>query len=587
MFKSQSKYKLFSYSILFEEIIGPFIDLISDFLSIDKENNWGIITTIDFSTINKPLAEKIENFKNSFLKFNKDLKERHNNNLTHELIERKEKLDNILQSLKIGGYSILSEYFFNEVFSSENLSKYGKSKIVLLDKINRYIITENDNISDIIIKILSKSQLVSKLITCTNKRENINFSKLTSFDNDNLYKSHINIEQLSILTCPVINLSYLKESFTKTPIESTDIWIYESFFEKYTLTDKYMSSKDIFILQSGDKILGINIGNICFIYESNPISLIKDEFLLDYYWGLLKNNIYRLPEQRNNFKSLIVNEFNEKVKEEDFTHLLSNLKKNLYIEDIEIPDKYKKYFEDSFKINELKHLAGYELYLPYVSCPESSLIGIYHTDKKPSETHYNLVHWISNHKETNKIYEFSKEEPTTKNKKKIHVLKPEISFYFRHKYFEVFFEEILKELKLQYVSNYKVGYKSNNKEAEFDFIIKTTRKIYVVELKTKLRNEEISKYEKKCKELIKEISPNHNNFEFLIIGALSDENCETYKYYIEEGEKKHPNYNIKRNDVFTIPYWFSFPIASSSKKLTCIAEPSFDRLKCIINEICV
>ena len=160
MFKSQSKYKLFSYSILFEEIIGPFIDLISDFLSIDKENNWGIITTIDFSTINKPLAEKIENFKNSFLKFNKDLKERHNNNLTHELIERKEKLDNILQSLKIGGYSILSEYFFNEVFSSENLSKYGKSKIVLLDKINRYIITENDNISDIIIKILSKSQHV-------------------------------------------------------------------------------------------------------------------------------------------------------------------------------------------------------------------------------------------------------------------------------------------------------------------------------------------------------------------------------------------------------------------------------------------
>lgn len=60
MFKSQSKYKLFSYSILFEEIIGPFIDLISDFLSIDKENNWGIITTIDFSTINKPLAEKLK-----------------------------------------------------------------------------------------------------------------------------------------------------------------------------------------------------------------------------------------------------------------------------------------------------------------------------------------------------------------------------------------------------------------------------------------------------------------------------------------------------------------------------------------------
>ena len=34
MFKSQSKYKLFSYSILFEEIINPFIELISDFVYI-------------------------------------------------------------------------------------------------------------------------------------------------------------------------------------------------------------------------------------------------------------------------------------------------------------------------------------------------------------------------------------------------------------------------------------------------------------------------------------------------------------------------------------------------------------------------
>lgn len=589
MFKSQSKYKLFSYSILFEEIINPFIELISDFLSIDKEDNWGIITAIDFNNIDKPLADEIQKLKKKNISFNKDkrLHCRKKKALMEDLINRKEDIENDIQKLIKWGYESINEYFFNEVFSSDNLSKYGKSRIVLLDKVNRFIIAENDNILDIIIKVLSRSQLISRLITYSKKKGSINFEKLINFDGENLYKSHVNVEQLYSLSCPAINLSYLKESFTKIPTENTDIWICKDFFDKYILSNANASPENIFIIQNEDKLLGINIGDICFIYESNPTTLIEEEHLLDYYWCLLKNNIYRLPEQNDSFRSDIVNKFNEKAKKEDFTYLLSNLQKNLYIENIEIPDEYKDFFESNFKINELKHLLGYELYLPYKSNPESSLIGIYHTDKKPSETHYNLIHWVSNHKEENKIYEFSKETPVAKKKKLIQVLKPEISFYFRHKYFEDFFEEILKELKVQYVSNYKIKYKSNDQEAEFDFIIKTAQKIYVIELKTKLRNEEISKYERKCKRLIEEIPLGENNLEFLIIGALSDENCETYKYYIEEGKAIHPNYNAKREDVYTIPYWFSFPIVSTSKKLTCIAEPSYQRLKSIIDEICI
>lgn len=589
MFKSQSKYKLFSYSILFEEITNPFIELISDFLSIDKEDNWGIITAIDFNNIDKHLADEIQKLKKKNFSFNKDKKLhcKKKKILTEDLINRQEDIENNVQKLKKWGYESINEYFLNEVFSSDNLSKYGKSRIVLLDKVNKFIIAENDNILDIIVKVLSRSQLISRLITYVKKKGNINFEKLINFDGENLYKPHINIEQLYSLPCPAINLSYLKESFTKIPTESTDIWIYKDFFNKYILSDANTSSESIYIIQNEDKLIGVNIGNICFIYESNPTSLIKEENLLDYYWCLLKNNIYRLPEQNDNYRSELVNKFNQEAKKENFTYLLSNLQKNLYIEDIEIAHEFKDFFESNFKINELKHLLGYELYLPYTSNPESSLIGIYHTDKKPSEKHYNLIHWISNHKEEDKIYEFSKETPVAKRKKIIQVLKPEISFYFRHKFFEDFFEEILKKLKVQYVSNYKIKYKSNDQEAEFDFIIKTAQKIYVIELKTKLRNEEISKYERKCKKLIEEIPLSENNLEFLIIGALSDENCETYKYYIQEGQAIHPNYNTKREDVHTIPYWFSFPIVSSSKKLTCIAEPSYERLKSIIDEICI
>jgi hypothetical protein len=63
MFQSQSTYKLFSYSFLFEKIISPFVDLISDFISIGDGDNWEIITAIDFTKIDEQLAEEIGNLK--------------------------------------------------------------------------------------------------------------------------------------------------------------------------------------------------------------------------------------------------------------------------------------------------------------------------------------------------------------------------------------------------------------------------------------------------------------------------------------------------------------------------------------------
>lgn len=589
MFKSQSKYNLFSYSIQFEDIINPFIDLISDFLSLDDDNNWGIITALDFNKINKTLAEEIEILKKKNKKFNDNFRlcNRKGHSKAEELNKDKNDIEEKLQQLKFQAYETICNYLFDEVFSSENLSIFGNSKIVLIDKINRRIVSNNADIQDSLLVILSNSKLVSKLIANTNKKRGKVFNKLINFDNKNLYKSYVNTEQLSILTCPAINLSYIKDSITKTPIENNDVWINEKFFNKYKLPELYNSSKDIFTLHNSCKQIGISVGNVCFFYESDPTELIKDEFLLAFYWSLLKNNIYRLPENTDNYKSDLVIDFNTKVKEEGFAHLLTYLKHNLYIEDKDVPDQYKKYFENNIKIEALKHLMGYELFLPDTDNPDTSLIGVYHTDKKPSENHYNLVHWITNHSSAGKIYEFSKEKPHAKNKKKIQVLKPEISFYFRHKYFEDFFDNILTDLGLIYLSNYKVKFKSKDKEAEFDYLIKTPCKIYLIELKTKLSYDYISGYEKKCSELIRDIPFISDNFEFVIIGALSHPNCEAYKSFIKEGEINHPGYNINREGVSTIPYRFSFPIEATNNKLMCIAEPSYERLKRIINEICI
>lgn len=590
MFQSQSKYKLFSYSFLFEKIINPFVDLISDFISMIDGVNWGIITAIDFTEIDEQLAKEIDNLKSRNNRFKKEQKKYDEGSDRNKdvLLKEEEEIETDIEKLKIWGYEAICKFFLDVIFSSEDLLTYGRSKIVFIDKRNRLIIAENDKLLNLFKRVLSESQLITQLLTNANKRENVNFDKLSNFDNRNLYESAIEIKEFAELTCPVINLSYIKEDFTRTPIERDDIWMSENFLEKFLPSESYSHTGDCFILQERDKRIGVIVDNICFFYESNPVFLIKEELMLDYYWHLLKNNIYRLPMQHDGDKSLLVREFNEQAKEEEFANLLSNLKKNLYVEDIDIPDVYEKYFEEIFKIEGLKHLTDYELYLPYKSNPESSLVGIYHIDKKPSETHYNLVHWISNHKDNNRIYEFSKEKPEEKDKKLIHVLKPEISFYFRHKYFEDFFKEVLKKTKLDYIPNYRVKYKTSGNEAEFDFIIKTDQKIYVIELKTTLRNEEIVKYEKKCMKLMQELPSIQENLEFLIIGALSDENLETYKYYIERGKEQYNDYNSKRDGVRTIPYRFTIPISSSSVKgLVCIAEPSFERLKSIIEETCV
>lgn len=575
MFKSQSKYKRFKFSILIEDILSPFINLISDFLSIDGTPNWDIITAIDFSSLDSDFASKIAELKSNYPSNNE--------------IEDEDKFIYEVESLKREANAILNNHFSKIIFSKENLESYEKS-IILIDKTNKYIISNKD-IANILKSILRNSNMVKELLNIVHKNKDINFDNLISFDNESLYnKDYITAEEISIV-CPAINVSYLdlnneNNSILKTPIEKDDFWVNEKFFKDYSLPEDFDASQDDFLLEKGEKTIGLNCGNVCFIYDSNPFELVNPADRLNYYWMQLKNRIYYTSSTSNHIShSMLVQSFNHDAKSEGFSPLLSKLKKNLYIEEA-VDSKYKKYFEKAFIIKGLKHLQEYELYLPFENDSKQSLIGLYHLDKKPSEKHYNLVHWISNDGDTSKILEFSDVTPVKKNKNPIHVLKPEISFYFRHRFFEDFFESVMKDLGLEYLNNYKIQFKSNEQEAEFDFMIKTENKIYIVELKTKLRGEEISKFEKKCSRLMDEIEYLSDYFEFLIIGALSDENCKSYKHHINEGKKEHPGYNDIRDGFSTIPYWFEFPIEGSIKRLTCIAEPSYEKLKSIIIDIC-
>ena len=86
----------------------------------------------------------------------------------------------------------------------------------------------------------------------------------------------------------------------------------------------------------------------------------------------------------------------------------------------------------------------------------------------------------------------------------LNALKPEISFYFRSKFFEDYIYSILKEIDLKFTSNYHVLLKDNS-PIEIDFLINVGNNIYIVEAKTKMSSHNIDAYEKKCDKILKEL----------------------------------------------------------------------------------
>jgi len=590
MFKTQSSIKCYSYSIDLIEVLSPFIELIKDIVSYEKKKPYSIIDIINFEEIDIEFYKKINGLHSEQYSYNKLLKfNKKKNKISHpnlyqiekqkELIEKQKELENL-------ALEILSSYFLKIVFSNENID--NQSNTIFIQKSEKNIVLENSkNPNDSIINILSKFGILSKFIEQIKNdlgRECIR--KLTKFDNEYLFKANKSVicELKSNLNCPVIEIKFLNETIIQKDFaEQEDIWINENLYKKKYYPDN--NSGEINLLKKGTQIIGFCKNDKAFLYTKDVDILIKEELILDYYWLLLKRNIYRKSIVDLNENSQLVSEFNIEITNEDFTNMLSNLKKNLYISGIDIPEVYEKYFEKGISLRELKHITGYEFFLPDMMDEKGSLLGIYHEDKPRNENHYNLIHWFCNDNEKN-IQQFTKETPVRLKKSTISILKPEISFYFRHKFYEDFFEKILVCIEgIEYLSNYTLEY-ADNTECEIDFLIKTPTKIFFIETKTKLNSNVIDGFEKKCSKLNNEMSSINRNVEFMIIGAFSDESCNKYKFYIERDKTKHDKYNENRENLSIIPYWFDIPISNSNKILTCIAEPSFEKLKDIILEKC-
>ncbi len=181
---------------------------------------------------------------------------------------------------------------------------------------------------------------------------------------------------------------------------------------------------------------------------------------------------------------------------------------------------------------------------------------------------------------------FVNSESQKKEKLKVHILKAELSFYLVEKYFEDLIEELLKELDFDFVSNVELCIDKNSK-AEFDFVIFKENKFYFLEAKTTLTKDSVyetsKKYNNNIEYLKKIANTNLNNFSFLLLGFLSNENLDNYRHFFNDEE-----YNASRNGFAVIPYKFKIPFfGHQGIELECIAEPELLKLKEFINNICL
>ncbi len=277
--------------------------------------------------------------------------------------------------------------------------------------------------------------------------------------------------------------------------------------------------------------------------------------------------------------------FVEAAASEDFTNILSNLVDNLYLPygSPAVKAEYQDFFHKLMKVEELKHLVDYKLYVPNHDRP-GTVLGVYKIHKLQGETDYNLRHMLySQQKGDRQVFMDYNEE--SRNVTTVQVLKPQYASFYMMDYYEFFVEEILKTLKDQgvikgYLRNQRYTYKASgeNKMIEVDALVYNGQKIYLFELKTTLHIEFLNTYPQRYASLLaNESMP--ELFNFHLVSSFAEDSIAVLNLPVKDG------YNAAREGLKTTPYKFDVSIPGTEKKLHCLSESSYDRLKAELTRV--
>ena len=344
---------------------------------------------------------------------------------------------------------------------------------------------------------------------------------------------------------------------------------------------EYRAGESLIALEQGDYIMPIVTDWRSFFNVTNEAKLI---------WTDYQNKIYNIKEKSGEKKQKPVKsamtedekEFVTAAASEDLTNTLSFLIDNLYLSDDapEIRDVYKKFFHPLKKVEELKHLVDYRIYVPDHD-QEGTVLGVYKINKLAGESDYNLRHMLYTQQVGDKqvIKDYNDEQ---RNVTTVQVLKPQYASFFMMDYYEFFVEEVLKALKEQgvireFLRNQRFCFKGNggNSLIEVDALVFNGQKIYLLELKTTMHIEFLNTYPQKYAMLYdNERTP--DIYEFYLISSFAEDNIAILKPDQRDG------YNMKRDGLKSVPYKFDvgIPVKGDVKRnLHCLSESSFDRLK--------
>lgn len=369
------------------------------------------------------------------------------------------------------------------------------------------------------------------------------------------------------------------------------IWYNNSCLKSFGYNDSHEG--DVYEYIAGDNLIALEQGD----YIIPMVTEWQTHFNVTNHakrlWTDYQNRIFNIIEKSGENKSKPVKQtmtndekaFVEAAASESFTNILSHLVDNLYLP-VDAPvvnEEYQGFFHNLMKVEELKHLVDYKLYVPNHDQP-GTVLGVYKIHKLQGETEYNLRHMLYSQQVGEKqVFRDNNEE----NRKvtTVKVLKPQYAFFYMMDYYEFFVEEILKVLKKQgviegYLRNQRYSYKGQggNKMIEVDALVYNGQKIFLFELKTTLHIDFLNTYPQRYSALLaEEALP--EIYSFHLVASFAEDNIAVLNLVPEDG------YNINRKGLRTIPYKFDVLIPGTGKKLHCLSESSFDKLKAELQRV--
>lgn len=354
---------------------------------------------------------------------------------------------------------------------------------------------------------------------------------------------------------------------------------------------------DVFEYRAGDTVVALEQGQYIIPMVTKWQNYFNVTNVAMKEWTDYRNKIYNNREKDDDKKqkpaktemTRAEKEFvDAAVASEEFTNLLSYLTDNLYLPNSNPMESeaHLRFFDTVLKVENLKHLADYKLYVPQQE--KGTILGVYKIHKLAGETDYNLRHMLySERNGKNTIYkDYNKDK---RNVNSVQVLRPQYASFYMMDYYEFFVEEVLKTLKKNgiikdYIRNQNFTYKESgfNKGIEIDALVNNGKKIFILELKTTFHIEFLNIYPQKYSALLVN-EDQQNVYEFYLISSFADENIAVLKKEEKDG------YNVRRDGLNSIPYKFDVAIPveedAPKKDLHCLSESSFKRLKAELEKV--